>query len=348
MPPVLVTGAPGWLGTRLVQLLSSGLPDLPGQEPPFTDRVRCLCLPGSDDHPLRAPGIEAEVVRGDLRNPEDATRFCAGAAGTTLFHCAGIIHPKRIRDFYDINLQGSKNLLEAAERAGVRRAVIMSSNSPIGVNPAPGHTFDEDSPYHPYMNYGRSKMLLEQEVARIAARGKIETVVIRSPWFYGPLQPERQSLFFRMIRDGKAPLVGDGSNRRSMAYIDNICQGMIRAARVPAAAGRTYWIADRRPYSMNEIYDTIETLLEREFAIPVAHRRMRLPFLAGEIATVADRWLQGLGIYQQKVHVLSEMNKTIACRVDRAERELGYVPTVDLTEGMRRSIAWVLETYGKL
>ncbi len=348
MPPVLVTGAPGWLGTRLVHLLAGGMPEVPGLESPYAATLRCLSLPGSDDRPLRAavPGIA--VVTGDLRRPEDAAALCREARGATLFHCAGIIHPRRIRDFYDINVGGTVHLLEAAEKAGVRRAVIMSSNSPIGVNPDPGHTFDENSPYRPYMNYGRSKMRMEQEIAKVAARGRLETVVVRSPWFYGPGQPERQSLFFRMIRDGKAPLVGDGSNRRSMAYVDNICQGMILAAKTPAAAGRTYWIADRRPYTMNEILSTIETLLEEEFATPVAHKRLRLPFLAGEIATVADRCLQGLGIYQQKIHVLSEMNKTIACRIDRAESELGYRPTVDLREGMRRSIRWTLDTYHKL
>jgi nucleoside-diphosphate-sugar epimerase len=53
--------------------------------------------------------------------------------------------------------------------------------------------------------------------------------------------------------------------------------------------------------------------------------------------------LQSIGLYHQKMHVLSEMNKTIACDVGKAERELGYDPKVDLAEGMRRSMAWMLE-----
>jgi nucleoside-diphosphate-sugar epimerase len=61
-----------------------------------------------------------------------------------------------------------------------------------------------------------------------------------------------------------------------------------------------------------------------------------------EIAGVADRVIQGAGFYHQEIHVLSEMNKTIACSVDRARRVLGYEPRVALEEGMRRSLAWLV------
>ena len=75
--------------------------------------------------------------------------------------------------------------------------------------------------------------------------GRLETVIVRPPWFYGPYQPPRQSLFFRMIRDGKAPIVGDGNNLRSMAYIDNLSQGLILAAANPAG-GRPDLLGRRR------------------------------------------------------------------------------------------------------
>jgi len=178
------------------------------------------------------------------------------------------------------------------------------------------------------------------EIAVKERADKIEAVLIRAPWFYGPNQPPRQTLFFQMIRDGKAPIVGSGNNLRSMAYVDNLCQGLLLAASVERAAGQTYWIADKRPYSMNEVIDTVERLLEKEFAQKCAHKRMRLPGLASEVAYVMDGALQALGLYHQKIHVLSEMNKTIACSVTRAEKELGYQPRIALEEGMRRSLKW--------
>jgi len=94
---------------------------------------------------------------------------------------------------------------------------------------------------------------------------------------------------------------------------------------------------------MNEIIDTIERLLEKEFGHICKHKRMRLPGLASKVAWLADRTLQALGVYHQKIHVLSEMNKTIACSVARAEQELNYKPAIALEEGMRRSLRWCAE-----
>jgi nucleoside-diphosphate-sugar epimerase len=339
-----VTGAPGWLGTRLADCLIHGLPELdPSGQPPGR-RVVALVRPGVDAAPLKALGPSLEVVTGDLRNPDDLGRFLAGGAGGTVFHLAGVIHPTRgVKELYEVNALGTRSLLAAAEAAGVRRFVHMSSNSPLGCNPRPDHVFDEQAPFNPYMHYGKSKMQGELAVNEAAAGGKIETVIVRSPWFYGPNQPERQSLFFRMIRQGKFPLVGSGENRRSMAYIDNIVQGLLLAERVERAKGRTYWIADRRPYSMKEILSTVEDVMEKDFGVAPARKRVRLPSVASQVAQLTDASLQAAGLYHQKIHVLSEMNKTIACTVARAEAELGYKPSVDLAEGMRRSMAWMRE-----
>lgn len=339
---VLVTGAAGWLGRAVLNALVHGLPESPqvGAAQPGL-RIRALVLPG-DEPAVHAISDAIEVVSGDLKSPLDGIRLCHGARGATLLHLAGVIHPARVRDFRDVNVRGTVNVLSAAVECGVRRAVVMSSNSPLGCNPHPDHLFDEDSPYHPYMGYGRSKMEMELQVAEFQAAGRIETVVIRAPWFYGPFQPPRQTLFFTMIREGKAPIVGGGRNLRSMAYTDNLAQGLLLAATTPHAAGRTYWIADRRPYAMNEIVDTVERLLREEFQVACKGGRRRLPGFVSGIAEGVDRALQACGFYHQKMHVLSEMNKTIACSVARAWEELGYRPAVDLQEGMRRSLRWVI------
>ena len=236
----------------------------------------------------------------------------------------------------------------AAVANGVRRLIHVSSNSPIGCNPSRDHVFDESSPYNPYMNYGKSKKRGEDIVNETGKRGQLEIVIIRPPWFYGPDQPPRQTLFFKMIRDGKAPILGGGENMRSMAYVDNICQGLLLCEKVQEANGKTYWIADERPYTMNEIVDTIERLLETEFKQACAHKRMRLPGFVGDVAQLIDGSLQSIGLYNQKIHVLSEMNKTIACSVEKAKKELGYEPKVSLEEGMRRSLQWVWDNLGPL
>jgi len=334
----IVTGAPGWLGTRLVHSLKHGVTDAPNLGP--TDRqTRCLVLPDADAAELEALG--AEIVRGDVTDPASLEKLFDGAKDATVFHAAGIVHvTKGVSQFKAVNAVGTQNMLDAGKAAGIRRFIHVSSNSPIGTNPSSDHVFDEEAPYHPYMNYGKTKMMAEQAVR---ATTDFPWVIIRPPWFYGPNQPPRQSLFFSMIRDGKMPIVGSGDNRRSMAYVDNICQGLLLCDRVERAANNIYWIADREPYTMNEIVATIEDVLEKDFQIPVAHKHKKLPGFASSVAYGIDKMTQGMGLYLQKIHVLSEMNKTIACSVDKAQRELGYRPGVELREGMRRSIAWCLE-----
>jgi nucleoside-diphosphate-sugar epimerase len=341
---VLLTGAAGWLGTGLLHAMAAGLsdhPDLAASQPGL--KIRAMVMPGQTlpEPPPAQGGVSIELIEGDVRNPADCRKLTDRAEGAVLIHTASVIHPQRACDFYEINAQGAKNLLDAAAGAKVRRFVHVSSNSPLGLNPHPDHLFDEQSPYHPYMGYGKSKMMQEVEIRRRETAGELETVIIRAPWFYGPYQPPRQTLFFKMIRDGKAPIVGSGNNLRSMAYIDNLCQGILLAATRPDARGQIFWIADERPYSMNEIIDTVEKLLESEFNIPCKHKRRRLPNLASGVAVLMDRMLQSIGKYSQMIHVLGEMNKTIACTVEKAKQQLGYRPAVALQEGMRRSIRWV-------
>jgi nucleoside-diphosphate-sugar epimerase len=334
---VLVTGASGWLGTALLQKLYAS-DDGGGAE-----TVRCLVPRGLDASPLTALSESVDIATGDLRDTESLRDFCRRAEGSTLFHVAGVIHPKRTREFDQINVEGTRALLTAAREAGVKRVVVVSSNSAIGCNPRSDHVFDEESPYDPYLGYGRSKAEMERIVTQAQAGGDIEAVIVRAPWFYGPHQPARQTQFFRMIRAGRFPILGDGRQRRSMAYVDNLCQGLLLAAVVEAAAGQTYWIADERPYSMNEIVDTVEDVLENDFGIHCSHGRLRLPAYVGRTAQAADGFLQALGLYEQRIHVLGEMDKTIACSIEKAVAELGYAPRFSLRDGMVASVRWCLE-----
>lgn len=339
---VLLTGASGWLGRSLLEVLVGDRSDeaLPWQP---AAAVRALVPSETEAQRLRPIAMErVELVVGNLTNPRDCARFVTEAQDALLFHCAGVIHPRRVADFYAVNVEGAGNLLDAAAAAGVGRVVIVSSNSPFGFNRRRDERFDELTPYRPYMNYGRSKMLMEMEALRRADRGGPEVVVLRPPWFYGPHQPVRQTRFLRMVRRGIFPLVGDGRNLRSMVYLDNLIQGLFLAATVPEAAGRAYWIADRRPYPMVEVIETVRRLMSEEFELKSARRTIRVPALVSDLARVGDWAIQRSGLYSERVHVLSELSRTIACSSERAERELGYRPTVALEEGMRRSIRWAL------
>jgi len=295
------------------------------------ESVRIVSLPGSDARSLVGTG-RVEVATADLRDRRLPDGLFDGI--DTVYHCAGVIHARRIKDLYAINVDATRSLLDAAIAAKVRRFIFVSSNSPAGLNASPTQLMVEEDPPRPYLNYGLSKLQSEWLVNDAQRAGRIETVILRPCWFYGPNQPLRQTTFFKMIKKGHPPIVGKGDNLRSMSYVDNTVQGLLLARDIPSAAGETYWLTDRRPYSFIEILETVGRLLG------VSIRPRYLPKITGDVARLADSLLQMTGLYNQEVHVLGELGESIAVSIDKARRELGYKPEVDLEEGMRRSIAW--------
>ena len=338
---VIVVGAGGWLGQAVLRGLVDGITgceDLNGVSESTkiiaADLPSALADINSDDGEAQKDRIEKIAV--DVCDSSTFKKLDEYADNALIIHVVGIIHPKKVQQFFDINHEGSVNFLRHMSSKGVKKAVVMSSNSPIGTNPYPEHVFDEESEYNPYMGYGKSKMRLEKSL--LNETFSMEVVVIRAPWFYGVNQPARQKEFFEMIRNGKGPIVGSGNNRRSMVFTENLTQGIILAAEKQGIDKEVYWIADERPYTMNTIIDTVERLMDDEFNLQCKHKRLRLPGLAAEVAYVVDGMMQSVGLYHPKIHVLSEMNKTIACTISKAKKELGYKPQVALEEGMRQSL----------
>jgi nucleoside-diphosphate-sugar epimerase len=328
-PSVVVTGAGGWLGRNLVRALAAD-----------RDRVRCLVQSQEEATLLELVSPAVDPVVGDVRDPAAVGRLFEGADGSSVFHAAAVIHPlRRTRELFDVNVGGTDIVLDAARRAGAGRFLHVSSNSPFGANPGPEHRFTEASEPNPYLAYGASKLEAERLVRRAHERGDVEAVILRPPWFYGPHQPERQSRWLRTVRRGRFPLVGDGTNRRSMVFTGNLVHGLLRAEVAEAAPGNAYWIADPEPYAMTDVLATVRAAFEAE-GMAVSGGQPRLPRQAGVVAERVDRIVQATGRYVQAVHVLGELKDTIACDIAGARADLGYDPPTTLLGGMRESIRW--------
>jgi nucleoside-diphosphate-sugar epimerase len=339
--PTIVTGASGWLGRALVRAFADAT------NPLHRGTALRVLLAGEQERPaldeaLAGTGATVEVVLGDVTDPATVERLLDGAAGASLIHTAAVIHPPTVADFERVNVGGTRAVVAGARAAGVRRLVHVSSNSPFGANPAPDDRFRADEPYQPYLGYGRSKMAAEQLVLDAGRAGDLDVAVVRPPWFYGPWQPARQTSFFRIVRRGIFPLMGSGRNRRSMVYVDNLVDGVDAADRVDAASGRAFWVADARPYEMNEVIAAVRAALT-VCGVPPTRAQLRVPTLVGGLARFGDGLLQGRGRYVAPLHVLGEMDMTIACDIGTTREVLGYEPAVALTEGMVRSVRWCLE-----
>jgi nucleoside-diphosphate-sugar epimerase len=334
----LVTGAAGWLGRGLLHHLTD-----PSSAYHRSGRVRALVLNAEEQTLVSAISPVIEVVVGDVTEPSKLDALFDGASdGADLIHTAGVIHPTSMAQFDQVNAAGTRNVVAAARRSGIRRMVHVSSNSPFGTNPDPGESFRANEPYNPYLGYGRSKMDGELAVLEATRADRLDAVIVRPPWFYGPWQPLRQTTFFQMVAKGRFPLFGGGRQRRSMVYIDNLVQGVVRAELSVGEPGRAWWIADARPYEVREIVSTVQQALRAE-GLESKDGGLRAPQLVASFAVTADKTLQKLGKYVQEVHVLGEMGATIACEITAARNDLGYEPEIDLLEGMRRSIRWCRE-----
>jgi nucleoside-diphosphate-sugar epimerase len=338
-PPELtvLTGGAGWFGRAFLDALARPTPE---QGPVARDgRVRVLAA-----HPREVPAIVAVLPRavvhvGDVADPGVLADLFRGAAGCSVVHAAGVIHPVRTSEFERVNHGGTKAVLAAAARGGARRVVHLSSNSPFGTNPVPQDAFRHHEPFRPSLGYGHSKMCAEMAVRGAHERGEVPTVIVRPPWFYGPWQPERQTTFFAMVAGGRFPVPGEGTQRRSMTYVDNLVQGVALAERHPEATGQAFWVADRDAYPLVHVVETVRRVLAEE-GYRVRHGEIRLPRRVSAVARLADRVLQERGRYSSQVHVLGELDSTISCDISRTVEVLGYDPKVTLDEGMRRSVRW--------
>ncbi|MFC7229674.1 NAD-dependent epimerase/dehydratase family protein [Salinirubellus salinus] len=323
--PVVVTGAPGWLGTRLVEELDR------------TDQAtRCLVLEGEDTAPLDP--FDVEFHTGDVRDPDSLEGLFDGDV-QTVFHCAGLVHSPDLFGadlFYDVNTHGTEHMLAAASDAGAEHFVFVSSNAAQGFNDSPSTLMTEEMPCRPESDYGLSKYRAEQAVRRYGEETGLDYTIVRPCWYYGPRQPARMNRLMRMIQSGNPLVFGNGRNLRSMTYVPKLVEALLTIQdRRDIAAGETYWIADRQPYTTDYIYHTIADCLGADTLRPIY-----IPTPVSRVMEIVDVTLGNLGMYEQNVHVAGEMSRHIACDPSKAMDELDWEPPTDLYSGIEESVEW--------
>ena len=246
MPRVfVVTGGAGFIGSHLVERLLADHPDARVRVLDDFSTGRLANLPFA-----AAAGERLEIVRGDVRDLATVERVAVGAA--VVFHQAAMRSvPRSVADplgANDHNVNGTLNVLEAARRAGVPRVVYASSSSVYGDRPELPKR--EDQPPAPISPYAVSKAAGEQYAAVWHRLYGVETVGLRYFNVFGPRQDPSSpysgviALFVsRMLRGEPAVIVGDGEQTRDFTYVDNIVDGVLKAATMPEAAGQVINVA---------------------------------------------------------------------------------------------------------
>ncbi|HEY7060518.1 MAG TPA: NAD-dependent epimerase/dehydratase family protein [Chloroflexota bacterium] len=322
---LLVTGVPGWLTDALLQSLWEA-------PPAGLSAIRCLTEPGRTLPRGTAPEppVPTEYVAADLRDRASLVEATRGV--DTVLHAAGLLHVRRTEDWYEVNTRGTERLLDAAAANRVGRFVFISSNAAGGRSERRERLLTEADTSRPLSHYGRSKWLAEQAVA--GRQGPMETVSLRPCMFYGPPVPPRHVDVYRRIVAGRMPLVGSGDYARSLTYVDNLVQGCRLALMHPSASGQIYYIADRPVYTTKQVVESMAR------ALGVGARFLPLPSFLAPLAYRVDVGLARRQRYWQTLHLVGEADWHVGVSCAKACDELGYSPTVELDEGLRKAVLW--------
>jgi 2-alkyl-3-oxoalkanoate reductase len=317
---VLLTGGSGFLGSFVAeQLVAEG------------HVVRALVRPSSDRRVLEK--LSVEFAAGAI---EDRASLAGALAGVdAVVHVAGIVKARRPSEFFAVNTQGTKNLLEAAAERGVGRFVYVSSLAAVGPS-LDGTPVPDDVEPRPVTHYGRSK--LEAEKTVLAASDKLHVTVVRPPLIYGPRDRETLA-FFTSIRNGVLPMTGDGMNTLSVVYVADCAAAIVRAlTREGAPSGRTYFVEDGSVYVWREALAEIESALGRR-----AFVRFGMPMGVVKVAAAATQ-LWGKVTNTAQMLTLDKVNELTqphwVCSGAGARRELGWEPQVRWAQGVAEAVKW--------
>lgn len=318
----LVTGASGFIGARLVQRLThEGCV------------VRALVRDIRKAESLRR--FRVAVAEADLRDTVSLRKIVSNC--DIVFHCAAItteMGDRRI--FYQTNVLGTKNMIEASLASGVSRFVHLSSVAVYGFDPP--ETVDETQSFAYTGNpYADSKIDAEKEVWHVSRRG-MAVVILRPTNVYGPGSYTWTVRPVELLRSGRLFLVDGGNGICNHLYIDNLLDAIILAAQSRDAIGEAYQVTDGHPITWKEFFGYYAEMAGRK-GIPSIPAR-----LASVIGWAAEKASLVSGkpprITREAIRFLKRRSRF---SIEKARRELRFEPRVSLTEGMVKTGQWLRE-----
>jgi len=310
----LITGASGFIGGKLVRCLLQ-----------HCQPIRILVRHRNNFSP--------DVVIADLSDKKGLSQACTGI--DRVFHCAGYAHAFRTRSIEDarlhwqVNFEGTRNLVEAAGKAGVQRFIFLSSVKAMG---EPGEECaDENFPAPPTTPYGQAKRAAEKAVLEAGCRYGMKVVNLRLAMVYGAGGKGNLERMGKMIKKGLFPPLPETGNHRSLVHVDDVVTAMCTVAGDNRANGRTYIITGPEAPSGRALYDAMRRVLGKP------SRHWSLPEWALRTGAGCGDSLEAL--FDRRLpfnsQVVDRLLDSAWYSSDRIRKELGWTPKISLEKGLQ-------------
>jgi len=309
---VLVTGADGFIGSHLAEGLVTG-----------GAKVRALVMYNSFGYSgwldRVEPEIKAEmkIIPGDIRDPQAMIEVTDGTE--TIFHLASLIAiPYSYRSagsYVDTNIKGTLNILQAA-RHNQTSQVIHASTSEVYGN-AVRVPIGEDHPIVAHSPYAATKIAADQIATAFHRSFNLPVTIIRPFNTYGPRQSARAiipTVVSQLLTDSATLKLGHLAPTRDFTYVSDIVDGFIAAAGKEKTIGEVIQLGSGSEISIGSLANKIAGLMDRQVTIETDSQRLRPE--SGEV-------------------------ERLLCDNSKAKRLLGWVPTIQLDDGLRRTIEWL-------
>lgn len=319
-PIVLVTGASGFVGSHLAEALA-------------TKKQKVRLLVRKTSRLPFTPTPEMELCYGDVTDLASVREAMRGVG--VVYHLAGLLRGADLAAYEKVNAGGTRNVCQAAAEAGtVRRVVYVSSLSAAGPSPLNGEV-DESMPSHPISFYGSTKR--QGEEIALGFQDKFEVVVLRPAAVYGPRETDIFE-YFKMVVSGLVVNGGDGNQRVSFIYVDDLVEATLLAAQDPRAKGQTYFVCDGQSRSWNEFSRLVGQGLKKSF------KTFNVPLgLVKILAGLGDQWARWFGkSFLPPIVSRDKLKEGEAsgwvCSNRKIRSELGFEPRTHMEEGIAKAV----------
>lgn len=314
---IAVTGAAGFVGSNLCRHLRSDGVEVRGVDP-------------------RPPPADVDWFEGDILDEDILGRAFDGA--DAVVHLAARVHVMRessvdpLAEFRRVNVEGTRRVLAAAIRGGVKRLVFLSSIAAVCQESS--IPVDENTPPCPSTPYGTSKLEAEAEVLHADAKGSIEGVVLRPPMAYGPGMRGNPLRLFKTVAAGIPLPIASIHNRRTFVYIGNLVSAIRRVIEVPAPTHPKYCVADHESLSTPEFARRVARAMNR----PARLVKFPVSYLWA-LGYVGDRVPRSIP-FPVRSSVVRSLTTSLEVASTLIAETAGFIPPFDVDDGLRVTAQW--------